>query len=533
MTSSQPGTFDYAAARTQEARVWDLLQAGETRDAIDACEQLNRQFPDFASGWHTASQLALKLNNPKMALAAVKMALKYEPNSLSWAIQKAQCVARLGDLKQLEMELQRLSARKLDTAYQLSAVAMLQTVLGRRELAMKLYQQAADLEPRVAVHCYNIACMQRSLGQLEAAEANYDRAIALNPADYESYKIRSDLRQQTTERNHIAELERLLDEGIDDPRGALQIRYTLAKELEDLGEYERSFRHLQAGSDRRRELMQYDIERDLATMAAIRRTFTAEVLQKAAQGNASAEPVFVLGLPRTGTTLVERILSSHSEVFSAGELNNFAMQLTLMLQAQSRAGKLSREEMVSVSAQLDSVKLGAAYLQSTRPLTGHTARFIDKMPLNFLYIGLIHLALPKAKIIHLQRDAMDTCYAIYKQLFVDAYPFSYRLDELAQYYVAYRQLMEHWHSVLPGVVHTVRYEALVADLETESRRMLDFCELEWQPQCLKFHENREASTTASTAQIRRPIYASSIGKWRNHQQQLQPVAEVLKKAGYG
>jgi hypothetical protein len=204
-----------------------------------------------------------------------------------------------------------------------------------------------------------------------------------------------------------------------------------------------------------------------------------------------------------------------------------------MLKAKSAARKMSRDEMVVASADLDFAALGDAYLQSTRPLTGRTPRFVDKMPLNFLYVGLIRLALPNAKIIHLQRDAMDTCYAIYKQLFVDAYPFSYRLEELAQYYVGYRQLMEHWNAVLPGVVHTVHYEALVADLESESRRLLNFCGLEWQSQCLQFHKNPDASTTASTAQIRRPIYSSSIGKWRNYEQQLQPVADILQKAGYG
>jgi tetratricopeptide (TPR) repeat protein len=533
MTASQPDKFDFSAARSLEARVWEFLQRGEAREAIDACEQLNRQFPDFASGWHTASQLALKLNNPKMALAAVTMALKYEPDSTSWAIQKAQCVARLGDLQQLDAELQQLSARKMDTAYQLSALAMLQTQLGRRDKAMELYQLAARLEPQVAVHFYNVACMQRSLGELESAETNYDQAIRLNAADYESYKIRSDLRQQTPERNHVAELEQLLVNGIEDERGRVQVCYALAKELEDLGDYGRSFRHLQTGSNVRRERMQYDISRDVDTMAAIRRAFPADLFTRAAKGNASEEPVFVLGLPRTGTTLVERILSSHSDVMSAGELNHFAMQLTAMLKAKSAARKMSRDEMVVASADLDFAALGDAYLQSTRPLTGRTPRFVDKMPLNFLYVGLIRLALPNAKIIHLQRDAMDTCYAIYKQLFVDAYPFSYRLEELAQYYVGYRQLMEHWNAVLPGVVHTVHYEALVADLESESRRLLNFCGLEWQSQCLQFHTNPDASTTASTAQIRRPIYSSSIGKWRNYEQQLQPVADILQKAGYG
>ena len=531
MKTGQPDNFDFAAARALEGRVWELLKKGEKKDAIDACEQLNREFPDFASGWHTASHLALKLNNPKMALAAVEMALSYEPKSTAWAIQKARCLAGLGDMQQLDAEVQELSSRKMDTAYQLSAVAMLQTQLGRREKAVQLYKKASKLEPKQAVHFYNVACMQRSLGELEAAEANYDQAIRLNSADYESFKIRSDLRQQTEDRNHVAELEQLLEKGIEDERGEVQVRYAVAKELEDLGEPARSFEHLKVGSDSRRKLMRYDVAHDLETVHAITSTFGADVFAAGEGGLDSPEPIFILGMPRTGTTLVERILASHSDVFSAGELNNFAAQLMSMLRSQNTNKRVSRVELVQASATLDFAALGAAYLQSTRPFTGHTPRFIDKMPLNYLYVGLIHLALPNAKIINLHRDPMDTCYAVYKQLFVDAYPFSYDLEELAKYYVAYHHLMEHWNTVLPGVIHTVKYEDVVNDLEGESRKLLDYCGLDWQAQCLNFHENKEASTTASTAQIRRPVYRSSIGKWRNYSDQLRPLADILGKGG--
>jgi hypothetical protein len=236
-------------------------------------------------------------------------------------------------------------------------------------------------------------------------------------------------------------------------------------------------------------------------------------------------------MPRTGTTLVERILASHTDVFAAGELNNFAAQLMTMLRSQNSDKRVSRDEMVQLSAELDFKQLGESYVKSTRPFTGKTPRFIDKMPLNYLYAGLIHLALPNARIINLRRDPMDTCYAIYKQLFVDAYPFSYDLEELAKYFVAYHQLMGHWNLVLPGVIHTVTYEHLVDDFEAEARKLLEFCGLDWQSQCLKFYENKEASTTASTVQVRQPVYQSSVGKWRNYEQQLQPVVDILRQGG--
>jgi hypothetical protein len=277
--------------------------------------------------------------------------------------------------------------------------------------------------------------------------------------------------------------------------------------------------------------MKYDVDRDLETIEAIKRTFDRSVFENAGPGCDNPEPIFILGMPRTGTTLVERILASHSDVFAAGELNNFAAQLMTMMRAQNIDKKVSRDDMVKLSAQLDFQRLGESYVASTRPFTGNSKRFIDKMPLNYLYVGLIHLALPNATIINLQRAPMDTCYAIYKQLFVDAYPFSYDLEELARYFVAYDGLMQHWNEVLPGVIHTIQYEELVGDIEGKTRQMLSACDLDWQAQCLKFYENKEASTTASTAQIRRPVYKSSVGKWKDYEEYLQPAVEILQRAG--
>ncbi len=531
MKSDSPDTTESAAAKSIERRIWALMGQDNPKLAIAECDRLNREYPTFSSGWHTTSQLAMRLGNAPKALAAIERALAADPGHILWQLQQAMCFARLGRIEEMEIVAQQLSVGEMKTAYQCSALAMLLTQLGQRESAVELYQKASRQEPGEARHYYNVACLQRSLGDLVKAEKNFDEAIARNPADYESWKIRSELRRQTEERNHVEELEQLLAGNVEEQRGQVQIRYALAKELEDLGEAQKSFEHLKTGSDLRRKLMQYDIGRDIATIETVKRSFGESVFRGASDGISNAEPIFVLGLPRTGTTLVERILASHTDVFAAGELNNFAAQLMTILRGQSAENRISRDEMVASSATLDFRELGEAYIRSTRPFTGKSARFIDKMPLNYLYVGLIHLALPNATIVNLQRDPMDTCYAIYKQLFVDAYPFSYNLEELAKYYVAYHGLMRHWNAVLPGVIHAVNYEELVDDLEPQARQLLAACNLDWQPQCLKFYENREASTTASTAQIRRPVYKTSIGKWRNYHEQLAPVAEILDNAG--
>jgi hypothetical protein len=186
---------------------------------------------------------------------------------------------------------------------------------------------------------------------------------------------------------------------------------------------------------------------------------------------------------------------------------------------------------VDATARIDFRALGEAYLTATRPMRDTRPRFIDKLPFNFLYAGLIHLALPHARIVSLRRHPLDTCYAVYKQLFRDAYPYSYDLDELGRYYVAYDALMRHWDTVLPGVIHTVYYEDVVADVERETRRLLEYCGLPWDDACLQFHAGPQASTTASALQVRQPIYDTSVGKWRRFSSQLEPLRAQLLRAG--
>jgi tetratricopeptide (TPR) repeat protein len=529
MNPVETGNFDKQAAKSQEARVWEMVKQGDNKQAVAECEKLNRLFPKYASGWYTTSHLMLLFENPRAALTAVEQALSFDSAAVAWLLQKGLCLVPLGRIADLGETLEKLSPEDMKTPYQCSALGMLEAHLGRREQAVKCYERAIKLQPSEARHYYNLACMQRSLGDLEGAENNFDSAVRLNPTDYESFKIRSDLRKQTAERNHVAELKGVVEAEVANERGRVQVCYALAKELEDLGEFEESFSYLKQGSEQRRKLMRYDVKRDLETIEAIKRTFSQDVFEATKPGCSNAEAIFVLGMPRTGTTLVERILASHTDVFAAGELNNFAAQLMVMVRAQNADKRVARDEMVSSSAKLDFAQLGESYIESTRPFTGKTPRFIDKMPLNYLYVGLIHLALPNAKIINVQRDPMDTCYAIYKQLFVDAYPFSYDLRELGQYYQAYHRLMEHWNRVLPGVIHTVKYEQLVGDIEVQTRALLSACDLDWQPECLSFYENKEASTTASAAQIRRPVYKSSIGKWRNYEEQLAPLSDMLRE----
>ncbi|MGI9292631.1 MAG: tetratricopeptide repeat-containing sulfotransferase family protein [Pseudomonadales bacterium] len=428
------------------------------------------------------------------------------------------------DLAQELVSIASNSPQALDTA------GAIFSRCGDYKKAQACYEKTIELAPDNSANYYNLAAVKRFLGDDVGAEAAWNKAIALNPKDYDAYQLRSDIRKQTQNHNHIEEVEGLLNEGVSDWRGEMKLCFALAKEYEDIANYEASFAWLKRGADLRRDHMAYRVENDLETIDKIIDVFSEQPLSECTAGYDNAEPIFIVGLPRTGTTLVDRILGSHEQVYSAGELNHFALQMTRL--THDKAGrKLARMELIEQSLKIDFNELGRVYIDSARSIPGKTRYFTDKQPLNFLYCGLIHQALPRAKIIHITRNPMDACYAMYKRLFKDAYPMSYSLEDLGRYYLAYRKLMRHWYKVLPGAIYPVSYEELVNDQEQTSRCLIEHCDLEWQDACLRFEENQAPSTTASATQVRQPIYRSSIGKWRHYVKQLAPLHEFLQRAG--
>jgi len=515
--------------------VWQSLANKDIRQAITSCNQLNRSFPDFAPGWHASSHLAQLIKQPKSALVAIDKALKLEPRNTDWQLHRASCLLMHGDNQRAKETVTALIATPRQsepyTSPQQSQLAFLCSRLEMHSEAENLYRSLIQSEPRNGGHWYNLATVQRFHGQFEKAEASLDKAIELNPDDYEAYELRSDLRKQTCAANHVSTLGKLLDDGIKMPAGEVRVCYALAKELEDLGESTRSFEILKRGATLRRQHLNYNIADDLQTIKAIQTSFTADLFARDAPGYSNDEPIFIIGLPRTGSTLIEQVLASHPKVFAAGELNNLALQMMQKVRDLAGSQKPSRQKLVQLSTQLDFASLGKTYISSTRPQTGRSAHFIDKMPLNFLYAGLIHLALPAARIIHVSRHPMDTCYAIYKRLFQDGYPWSYDLEEIALYFSAYQRLMAHWDAVMPGVIYRVTYEDFVADLEKETRMLLDYCALEWDQGCLHFYQNKAASTTASASQVKQPVYQSSVNRWKQYEQQLSPLKSRLEALG--
>ena len=388
--------------------------------------------------------------------------------------------------------------------------------------AATLYQQALRLAPDNPTLLFNYGALLRITGDLTAAEQTLDRAISVNPDDYEAWQLRSSLRRQTEQANHVGELRAQLAVS-KAPKARVNLLYALAKELEDLGHFEQSIQTLNEGAALRRQHLNYNVQDDEETFTELARLqLPTPTATQAATDNVT--PIFVVSLPRAGSTLVERMLGCHAEVQLAGELNNFPQLLGQQLKRQylssgDTSGDISpprsKAELVRVAEQFERstyTDIGESYLKSLPTPAEHTRYVVDKLPLNLLNVGFIVNALPQARIIYIRRNKLDHGYAMYKHLFAHAYPFSYDLAEISRYYDASHQLMETWQQQFAEHVLSVDYEQLVTDPESVSKRLFDFCGLTWSADVLQFHKaNNAPSTTGSASQIRQPLHQRSIG----------------------
>ena len=491
---------------------------------------LTAAHPGFAPGWLLASLIAQQLGEFERALQAAERAVELAPADPRNLLRQAQCLGGLDRRAEALAAAESAVRAAGQNAAALDAVGTFYRSIGEHHRAVALHDRAIELEPGQPSFRFNRALVRRFTGDLEGAESDYDRVLELNPREYEAYVNRSGLRTQTAERNHVESLRKSLAMLAPDAGGELQLHQALARECDDLGRFAESFAELGQAARLKRAQIDYDPRVDEALIEALIEAFPAGASAGVLAPDSEA-PIFIVGLPRSGSTLVERILSSHSEVASAGELPHLTRLIAAAAGRLAGRHDLSPAEIARWSAQIDTAALGRKYLARSQPAGVHKRFFVDKMPVNFLHCGLIHRALPRARIIHVARHPLAACYAIYRTLFRSAYPFSYDLTELGRYYISYRRLMSHWHKALSGVIHELSYESLVADERGEIRRLLDYCGLEWQESCAEFHRNPTPVTTHSAQQVRRPIYGSGVDHWRHYAGELEGLRGQLHAAG--
>ena len=397
---------------------------------------------------------------------------------------------------------------------------------GYHEDAVPMFERAISIDPRPANFHYNLAASLQFSGEFDRAEKSYKKALARDPMLYRAWSSLVSLSRQTPDSHHVDQLKRLFGQLGSEPDAALHLGHAIAKSLEDLDAYQESLVWLGKAKRLKRKALAYNLSDDLKIFDAAKSTRPTHEGSRTSQEPA---PIFIVGLPRTGTTLVDRILSSHPDVRSAGELNTFAGLI------KSATASLSNfvldAETLRASENIDLREIGQSYWQSTEGLRRSAVRMTDKMPLNFFYVGLIHRALPNARIVALQRGAMDSCLSNYRQLFSTGfsyYNYSLDLQDTARYYAAFHDLMAHWRRSLPeNRFMEVRYEDIIADQENQTRKLLEFCGLDWNEACLRFHENTAPVSTASSVQVRQPLYSGSVGRWKRYGDALDELKAAL------
>ena len=519
---------DPRAAEQYQSTVRNIMQLLSQRrvdEAVNACLAFSKAYPKSNDALLLLGKARQMQGRFEDMLELVGTALKREPQNVGLQLQFAGACQFCGHHDRALAQLAKVERGARSNGELLQKIAQLYVNGGKYEDAHRCYLRAARLDGSNPQYLNNLALSYIFVGDLRLAEDTYSKVIARAPDHYDAWHNRSTLRKQTTDDNHIRELEGALGKLAPNDAGETSLCYALAKELEDLNEDERSFAYLKRGADSYRRRSQYEVQTDVTIMRRIAEQFDRGYAENVKAAPERRGPIFILGLPRSGTTLVDRIVSSHSDVESMGEITDFAMTMTRL------CWSLDKRQLLEASARIDPDQLGQGYLRSVAGYGSKAPYFIDKTPINFLYIGLIAKALPGASIIHVRRHPVDSCLSMYRTLFRTGYPFSYDLNDLAEYYIAYDDLMKHWQTVFPGTVLDVSYEELVDDQERVSRAIIGHCGLDWEPACLEFDRNTAPVATASAAQVREPIYRSALARWRRFETQLAPLIGRLQKAG--
>jgi tetratricopeptide (TPR) repeat protein len=509
-----------------------LREMGRGDDAEAAYRQADAMAPNAPA---VLNNLALALKEKEQfdeAAALLSRSLAAEPNNVRTLTYLA--LVRLEQTRTAEAEAAagRALALAPDDADALNAMGLVRFDQQDADTAFGLFRRAVALKPELADAYNNIANVLKENGELAEARKAYERAIELDPRQVAYYGNLADAQTFTQGDPRLAAMEALA--GV--PHGLSltaqsRLNFALAKAYDDLGHYDEAFACMSRGNRLKRRQIPYDEVGALALFDRIRTVVDRRLIDAAAgAGFASDLPVFIVGMPRSGTTLVEQILASHPEVHGAGELSELNRLTAELAGPKSdgggRAFRYPEDAPALTPGQLSG--LGEAYVETLRRRAPTATRVTDKMPANFFFLGLIHMALPGARIVHVQRDPLDTCLSCYSKLFTAEQNFAYELGELGRYYRKYVELMDHWRETLPAnALLQVRYEDVVADTEAQARRIVEHCGLDWDPRCLAFHKTERPVRTASVAQVRRPIYASAVSRWRRYERHLRPLRAAL------
>ncbi len=471
------------------------MKLGQYEDAGNLLQRCLEIAPDFHSARHSYARVLVRQQKPEAALLETEKLLALEPGNPNYLTLKGFILVRIGDHKE----------------------------------ALEIYEKVLKNYPNQAKSQMSYGHTLKTVGRLDESIEAYRKCIKLSPEVGEAYWSLANLKTFRFSDDDIEDMHKQVTAKGGDADDQSHLAFALGKALEDRCEYDEAFKFYRRGNNIRRVEHKYDPRINVFESVRQVRTLGASFFgQRKDWGCKAPDPIFILGLPRAGSTLLEQILASHSKVEGTSELQDI-IAISRKLAGKSRKNPAGRYPECLAEMTADQfLELGESYMETTRiQRSSDSTFFIDKMPNNFRHIGLIHLLLPNSKIIDARRHPMGGCFSGYKQLFASGQTFTYGLQAIGKYYRDYARLMDHWDAVLPGRVYRVQYEEMVADTDAQIRALLDYCELEFEEQCLRFYETDRAIRTPSSEQVRKPIYKDGLEQWRHFESHLGPLKEAL------
>lgn len=504
-----------------------LMQKGQAEQAEKVCEEILKKNPTNADVLRLLARIASDDGRFVVAEGLLKKIIKLSANHFRPYSDLGRFLGERGRIPEAVEMLEKAVALDSTVVVSQQRLGDFLAILGKSADALDVYDLALRLESNYPPALAGRGHMLRILGRREKAIGAYETCIAASPEFGDAWWSLASLKDYHFSTEQVDELRARLDSATLDKNSEISIRFALARACEDDNDFESAWQNYVLGNSLKRAKVNYDPVKTELSHDSIIEFFDRKLLEsKSSLTSNEPAPIFILGLPRSGSTLLEQILASHSQVEGTGELPYIVM-MSEALGGPQFDGKKYPQALADMTAD-QLVSIGKSYVYHSKANRVHDLpRFTDKMPANFAHVGLIHLALPNAKIIDARRDPLDSCVANFRQLFAQGKNQSYDINEFAEYFLEYVRVMTHWDEVLPGRVLKVQYEDVVEDIEGQTRRMLEYCELSWEDACLDFYQSSRPVNTASADQVRLPIYGDAVGYWKNFESQLADVKEIL------
>ncbi len=503
-------------------------QSGRQDLAVHFAGQACSLSPTTVNHLHQFTRILHESGQLREAASVASRAVELAPQDLQSHCNLGLVLMDLGARKEAVGHIEKALTFDPHHDQSLTALAVLKRQLGKVDEAVSILEDLLKRHPDKAVLHSELGNALFMQGDLETAQKHLEQAIKLDPEYTEPLFSLSNLKTFTQDDDVVKNIEALAQKAEQmAPANAQSLWFTIGKAYEDVGRFDEAFEAYRKGNDIYRAAHPFDEKRNEDFVERTIRNFGPDAIKGYPDlGCLDNTTIFIVGMPRSGTTLIEQILASHSSVYGGGEQTHLNDVYNESLIPQRR------EALPELAARLTDAQkkeMGEEYIRRQRQLSAESRHVTDKMPSNHYLLGLIPIIVPNAKIIHCTRDPMDVCFSNYAQLFRDGQLFSYNLNDLAREYRRYERLMAHWKQVLPsGVMLDVAYEDVVSDLEQSARQLIDHCGLPWEDHCLDFHKTKRSVKTASAAQVRRPVYKSSVGRWRHFEKHLAPLADALR-----